>query len=294
MAGNAGKVSWGIDPLPQPNLPWLQLSNLSSHPLLPVVISVLLAGFNKNMTLVLMGLWGCAAWLAADLWPAANVASIILVNQMKFTKERRSKREEVERKRSYLIYQRDSVYRGLRAAIFCAICASVALLMLIPTKYLIGKGLEQERDEAYEGLHTDPIRDELLAGTDNRASLTLSNEGNVDVHLLTVSCVINSLETRKGFYLDGGSGLFSFEVYRGDLVLSKAGDGQSLMCPRYDVPMFGKDDSIVCGDLVWVMRFFLADQPKNIQTKRFRYALPPVLRDWRKVALDVPPLKCPK
>jgi hypothetical protein len=277
------KLEWRLDALPVPKLAWADFSpsNLLRHPLVPIVLAVLFSGAANNMLSILIGLGIVTLWVAADLWPFANLASIWIVNRMAFTHERPyPKLPVIERRRADLEYNRREVRASLRAIIFSSLCFLIIALDLPVVKLAFDLNFKKERVDVYNNLTAQPSVGDAGAAS---ALLTVKNNSSHNIHVIEMRCAMNSARYRNPLVTFQN---VQFLTFKGDQLLVTGGDGVSSQCPA------GIEGAPTCADITWAVFYSLEESKGQIFSKGFRYALPEGKTQWEQLPLHYDKTVC--
>jgi hypothetical protein len=273
---------WSIAELPLPTLGQRGIKSLLRHPLSPILLAVLLSGISPNLLSILVGLGIVTVWVAVDLWPFANFASVWLVNRMSFTQKRPYPKflPVIDRYRADLECNRRKVNFGLHAIIFTAICGLIILADAPLVRFVVERHLKKEMIDVYSGLHALSASEDENRG---QAILTVKNDSSYHIHVTETRCFFNQFDTTDNSFINIGTVLF-----KGDQPLFSGGDGLSFNCPGNFLGPF----TLVCADITWVVFYDLEEDQKRPQGKGFRYVLLPGKTEWEQQPLTLSVSPC--
>jgi len=280
---------WRLKPLPSRKFDWFKLDwkSLSSHPLLPLIISIAISGLNSYMIPVLCALLIFALWLSADAWPFVDQFSIWFVNRMSYTDRRSSAfLNQTERWFSDLETNRSRVRRGVRSIAFTFVCCAVLTVMSFADKYIIARNLDRERNEAYQQVVAN------IPSSEGNASryglLSFRNDSPYDIRIKRLTCVLHSITFEGNF----GINEMGFALDVSNITLRKGGDGQTVSCPNPDL-LNVPGHPVTCADIGWEIDFALLDDPASVIAKQYRFVLAPGRNEWHQIAAGSPQSPCP-
>lgn len=276
--------SFRVDPLEAPPWRFFNRETWLKHPILPLVISVLLGGVSgASMELKVLGVFLCGIWIAADLWPWWNSASIRLTNfvfsaTVPFVNQQATKDLICGEMKA----ARSATHLCIRSIGFVFICLLISYGAIWGSRIFIQQYLSEEREDVRNklsiessiphGLENDPMKSIISVTNDSKYGISAKHRIACKLNLATDDTGASmsfhdvfAFQDPDGNYQLSGGPLSQIPIEE-STPIQAGGDAQSSSC----IGGFHFPGKIECADLTIIFQYFLEDQPNFPQEKKQR------------------------
>jgi hypothetical protein len=279
------KATWRLEALPVPEVRWVSIRGAIGL-IGPIVLSALLAGFTMSTGLLLSACLVTALWLQYSFWKPAHYFGVRICNWMPFTRKReRPRTAGFDSRKAEMEAHRRLVCSGITRSIFAVLWLVLLALLSWANQAIYHRSFEAERGEVYQNFRASPPKssEESLSS----AEITVQDNSPVKMRLLRYGCRALSARTSNGMSFLGTTTGKDLGV-----VLSGAGDGETLSCVPNRVVKVNPPVYTTCADILWTIDYVLVDQTETPQSKQFRSELQAGHTQWQLKSVNAPVLNC--